>query len=45
MEQQTYEREIDLIQLIKAMLKKFWIMVAAGVVGSNGEELKQPRST
>lgn len=34
MEQQTYEREIDLIQLIKAMLKKFWIMVAAGVVGA-----------
>lgn len=34
MEQQTYEREIDLIQLIKTMLKKFWIMAVAGVVGA-----------
>lgn len=34
MEQQTYEREIDLIQLIKTMLKKIWIMIAAGVVGA-----------
>ncbi len=34
MEQQTYEREIDLIQLIKAMLKKLWIMVLAGIVGA-----------
>lgn len=34
MEQQTYEREIDLVQLIKTMLKKIWIMIAAGVVGA-----------
>lgn len=34
MEQQTYEREIDLIQLIKTMLKKLWIMVLAGIVGA-----------
>lgn len=34
MEQQTYEREIDLIQLIKSMLKKLWIMILAGIVGA-----------
>lgn len=34
MEQQNYEREIDLIQLIKEMLKRFWIMALAGVAGA-----------
>ena len=34
MEQRTYVREIDLIQLIKVMLKRFWIMVLAGVIGA-----------
>lgn len=34
MEQQTYEREIDLIQLFKAMWKKLWVMILAGICGA-----------
>jgi len=34
MEQQTYEREIDLILLVKQVMEKFKAMVIAGIIGA-----------